>query len=229
MSTSDAVIRVFLVVTAGLERAALRVLMDSWPRVTVVGEADADSDAAASISSKKPDIVVVDLDDSFPELIPEILAADDTVRAVVLTGSRDAALHQRAVRLGTLGIVLKEKGPDELRRAIEKVYAGEVWLDRSLTASVISDFRGLREHDGGVTPPLDVLSARERELAHLVAEGLKNRSIGQRLFISETTVRHHLTSIFSKIGVSNRVELVLLLQKSEPAPRGRLGSIEAKK
>src|SRR5262245_7403833 len=197
--------------------------------MTVVGEAEARPEARRAISSVKPHIVLVDVDDGAPELLPELVAADDAVRAVALTGSRDAALHQRAVRLGMLGIVLKEKSPDELRRAVEKVHEGEVWLDRSLTAAVIADFRGLREHgDGGIAPLLDVLSAREREVASLVAEGLKNRSIGQRLFISETTVRHHLTSIFSKIGVSSRVELVLMLHKSE-SPRERQPGLEEKK
>jgi two-component system nitrate/nitrite response regulator NarL len=118
-----------------------------------------------------------------------------------------------------MGLVLKEKAPDELFKAIEKVYAGEVWLDRSLTALVLSKIvrsNGTKKIEPE-TDKIALLTEREREVVTLVSEGLGNKGIAERLFISPTTVRHHLTSIFRKIEVSNRFELIILLHQQKLA------------
>ena len=98
-----------------------------------------------------------------------------------------------------------------LLKAIEKVYAGEVWYDRSKMGGVLRDI--LRDGNGKKSDPSAIkvatLTPREHEVIALVSKGLKNREIGERLFICETTVRHHLTSVFEKLGVSNRLELII--------------------
>jgi DNA-binding NarL/FixJ family response regulator len=110
-----------------------------------------------------------------------------------------------------MGLVLKEKPGDVLLKAIERVHAGEIWIDRTVIASVITE---MTRHSNGEEQDseeykINSLTAREREVVTLVGEGLKNRDIAARLFISETTVRHHLTSIFDKLGVSDRFELAI--------------------
>jgi DNA-binding NarL/FixJ family response regulator len=110
-----------------------------------------------------------------------------------------------------MGIVKKEKAAEVLISAIERVHAGEAWLDPSLMAGVLTEMT--RSSRGKKTDPeadkIAALTNREREVIALVGEGIKSKEIAGRLFISETTVRHHLTSIFDKLGVADRVELLI--------------------
>jgi DNA-binding NarL/FixJ family response regulator len=135
------------------------------------------------------------------------------------------------VRLGARGVVRKKKAADELRRAIQKVHEGkEIWLDRTSLASLITvgEANG-RERAGRPESRLGLLTEREREVANLVSKGYKNKEVGERLFISETTVRHHLTTVFNKLKVRNRFELIAHLHRhrfpseesnSSSGPRG---------
>lgn len=224
MSTNaKKIIRILLVDDHRVIRAGLRMLLESRRGMTVVGEAGTRADAIEIASREKPDIILLDLDlgpnGSGIDLMPDLLSAASGARILMLTGVRDQETHQHAVRLGAMGLVLKEKAADELFKAIEKVYAGEVWLDRSLTARVLSSMTRSSETKN-VEPETDkvsVLTEREREVVTLVAEGLTNQAVADRLFISETTVRHHLTSIFSKLGISNRFELIILLHQERLA------------
>ena len=196
------------------------MLIESREGLKVVGEAGTRGEAVLMANRERPDIILLDLDmgggGRALELLSELLAASNKTRIVVLTGMRDPEIHQRAVRSGAMGLVLKEMAPEELLKAIEKVHAGEAWLDRSLTASVISRFSRPgrssqpRDSEGG---RLASLTEREREVLGLVGEGLKNKQIADRLFISETTVRHHLTSIFGKLDVSSRFELIIFIYR----------------
>jgi two-component system nitrate/nitrite response regulator NarL len=110
--------------------------------------------------------------------------------------------------------VLKEQAPAILLKAIEKVHAGEVWIDRSMLAHVLNEMVGgeVRPANTGADR-LATLTEREREVLALVNQGLKNKRISDRLSITETTVRHHLTSIFAKLGVESRLELVIFSQR----------------
>ena len=128
---------------------------------------------------------------------------------IVLTGIRDPAEHRQAVRLGATGMVLKEQAVDTLVKAIERVHAGETWLDPALVANVLAERSRARGRDADPEAArIAMLTERECEVIALIGEGLKNRQIAKRLSISETTVVHHLTSIFAKLGVANRLELV---------------------
>ncbi|MGA2264112.1 MAG: response regulator transcription factor, partial [Acidobacteriota bacterium] len=154
------------------------------------------------------------------DFIPDLIAAAEEAKVLILTGMRDPELHRRAVRLGAKGLVSKDASVDVLAKAIKKVYAGEVWLDRSMTAAVLDELS--REDDSGHLGPeqtkIATLTDREREVICAVGEGLKNKQIGERLFISDVTVRHHLTSIYSKLAVSDRLELVIYAYRHDLAP-----------
>jgi two-component system nitrate/nitrite response regulator NarL len=218
-TTSATPIEILLIHDHAVVRAGLRMLIESWPGLKVVAEAASKSDALAIVSAQKPDIILIDLDSSHEgsgmEFLSELRSIADEGNLIVLTSMRDSDVRLRAVRHGASGVVLKEKAAEELRKAIEKVHQGEIWLDRALTADVLSE---LWKTNNGKKPPSEAdkfatLTPREQEVAKLVSEGISNEEIGSRLFISQTTVRHHLTSIFSKLEVSNRFELLIFLYR----------------
>src|SRR5215213_1094410 len=135
-------IRVLLIDDHVVMRAALRLLVDSRPDMTVVGEAT-DRGAAILIAAREqPDIILLDLDlgeENGIDFLPALLAAAKQARIIVLTGIRDRAEHRQAVRLGAMGMVLKEQAFDTLMKAIERVHAGETWLDPALVANLRSE------------------------------------------------------------------------------------------
>ena len=207
-------IRILIVDDHAVVRTALHLLIESWPGLQVVGEAANRSEALAIAAHKQFDIILLDLDfggNSGLDFLPELLAIVPQARVLILTGVHDPELHRQAVRLGARGLVLKEKSAEVLIKAIEKVHAGEVWLERAMIATVLDDLsprNGAKQIDPEKTK-IATLTAREREVIALIGEGLRNKEVAQRLFISETTVRHHLTSIFDKLAVSDRLELVI--------------------
>lgn len=197
-----------------LFRAGIRLMVERWQGMQVVAEAASRSDAIAASAREAIDVIILDLDlgaESGLDALPEITANARNARVIGLTGMRDVEHHRQALLLGALGLVFKEQAADHLRKAIEKVYAGEAWLDRATMASVLTDISRRREvvsRDPEVEK-IDSLTQREREVITLIGEGLHNREIGQRLSISDTTVRHHLTSVFAKLNLTNRLELVI--------------------
>ncbi len=205
-------IRVLLVDDHVVMRRGLRMLIENQPGLCVVGEATDRDAAILSAAREQPDIILLDLDlgdQSGLDILPELRTVAKGARVIVLTGIRDPVEHRQAVRLGATGMVLKEQAVDTLVKAIERVHAGETWLDPALVAHVLADRSRARGSDADpAAAGIVALTEREREVIALIGEGLKNRQIGERMSISETTVVHHLTSIFDKLGVANRLELV---------------------
>jgi two-component system, NarL family, nitrate/nitrite response regulator NarL len=207
-------IRVLIVDDHGIMRAGLRMLLESQPEVTVVGEAATCADALALATCTQPNIIILDLDlggENAIESIPTLLRTAPETRILVLTGVRDPEIHRQAIRQGALGLVFKEKAVETLLQAITRVRAGEVWLEPTMIARVLGDLT--RPQPSPPTSPetakIARLTEREREVITLVGEGLRNRHIAERLCISEATVRHHLTAIFAKLDVSDRFELAI--------------------
>jgi two-component system, NarL family, nitrate/nitrite response regulator NarL len=215
-------IKILLVDDHVIVRAGLRMLIENHKGMAVVGEAGGRRDAIAIAASEQPDIILLDLDmgnESGLDFLRELLATATRARVVMLTGVRDTEAHRRAVLMGAMGLVLKDKAAEVLIRAIERVHAGEVWLDRSLTASVLSEISNV-DRTGKPDPEakkIGSLTSREREIVGLVCEGLKNKQIADRLFISEATVRNHLTSILSKLELSDRFEVALFAYRNHLA------------
>jgi two-component system nitrate/nitrite response regulator NarL len=213
-TTNRPVIRVLLVDDHTLVRAGLRLLIERHPGFTVIGEAAVPSEALAAAVREHPDIILLDLDlgeTNGLDLMPSLRAAVPEARVIILTGLRDPEMHRDAVRLGAVGIVLKDQATDVLCQAMVKVHAGGIWLESVLVARVLGEMTrgGGRPTTDPEAMKLASLTAREREVIDLIGQGLKNRAIADRMCISEATVRHHLTSIFAKLGVLDRVELVI--------------------
>ncbi len=217
-------IRVLLIDDHALVRAGLVTLIEQRPGLTVIGEAANRADALAIAAREQPDIILLDLDlggENSLDFLPELFTAAPATRVILLTGMLDPEAHRRAVRLGAMGLVLKEQATEVLIKAIERVHAGEVWLDRSMLATVLTELSPARANEE-VDPEaakIATLTAREREVIALLAEGLPSKQIAERLFISEATVSHHLGSIFNKLGVTNRLELVVYAYRHGLAKR----------
>jgi DNA-binding NarL/FixJ family response regulator len=207
-------VRILLVDDHVVVRAGLRMLVESQVGLRVVGEAGCAAEALAVAASEQPDIVLLDLalggEDGL-ELLPRLLAAASSSRVLVLTATKDVDVHSQALRLGAMGLVQKDASAEILLKAIRKVSAGEPWFDRALLGRALPDLTGTRrpEDVDPETARIATLTKRELEVVRLVGEGLRNRAIGERLFISETTARHHLTSIYGKLGVADRFELMV--------------------
>jgi DNA-binding NarL/FixJ family response regulator len=215
-ATSEAAvrdIRIVLVDDHDLFSAGLCLLIQQEPGMVLVGRARNRSEAFER-ALLRPDIILLDLgldNECSLDFLPDLMEAAGNAHVVVLTAAVDTDLHLRAVTLGTRGVLLKSQPPDSLFKAIRKVHGGELWLTRSLVSSVMS-----RVFGSGSKPTEDPeilkianLTAREREVITLIAEGRKNKAIADRLCISERTVGHYLSSIFSKLEVTDRLELLI--------------------
>jgi two-component system, NarL family, nitrate/nitrite response regulator NarL len=213
-TAKSAPIRILLIDDHTLMRLGLSVLIGNQEGLKVVGEASGRQDALEIAGREQPDIILLDL--NLPgtdgvDLIPELLTIAPKTRILVLTGVLEPEAHKRAMRLGAMGVVLKEKAPEVLLKAIDKVHEGEIWLDRAMVTNVFgvrSSFSDDSKRDPEAVK-IATLTGREREVVALIGEGLRNRQIADRLFISEGTVRNHLTTVFSKLEVSDRFELLI--------------------
>lgn len=204
-------IRILIVDHHQLVRTGLCMLLESVPGMKVVGKAGNRSEALALAASKKPNLILLEIDlgpEDGLDLLRALRETAKDARVVIVTGVKEIETHRRAARMGAVGLVLKEHSGDVLLKAIKKVHQGEVWLDRSMMCSLLNEMTAPDEVDPDAAR-IASLTDRERGVITLIAEGLKNKQIADRLFISETTATHHLSSIFSKLGVSDRLELVI--------------------
>ena len=195
-------------------RAGLRLLIETDPRYGVCGDVGSCPEAVEAAERLQPDVILLDIDlngENGLACVQALLQSAPAASVLVLTGTSEPNVHEQALKVGAMGLVLKEKAAEVLLKAIGKVNQGEVWFDRTVMGSVLAEMsRGGKRVS--VTPDearIRSLTDREREVVTLIGEGLKNRQISERMFISETTVRHHLTSIFSKLDVSDRLVLVI--------------------
>ena len=205
-------IRVFLVDDHPVVREGLRMLLATADDLKVVGGASSVQEAFAALSSAPADVVVLDLDlggrDGL-ELLPALSARAPDTRVLVLTGIRDRERHRAVLSSGAHGVVLKDKPPELLLKAIRRVHAGELWFDRATMEVAVQRAVSLERARAPEREKITALTPREKQIVSLIGEGLKNTEIAARLGIGEKTVRNHLTIIFDKLGVSDRLELAV--------------------
>lgn len=194
----------------GMIRAAIRRLVESEEGMTVVRECDNRPEALAEALRAEPDLILLDLDlstrcNGVLELAGALLHAANSVPVLILTATDECHAVLFALEHGAVGFVMKDRPPEVLYRAIRAGLAGETWIERSTMAAVLrSSATAAPENGSGARQ----LTSRERDIIDLVVLGLHNKIIAERLCISDTTVRHHLTSIFDKLDVANRLELM---------------------
>jgi two-component system nitrate/nitrite response regulator NarL len=206
--------RIRIVAIEGQEmfRTGLCLLLSQHDGFQIVGSVSNWQEAMPLVQREQPDIVLLSIGPKDElECLAELLAVSPETKILALSDTADPELHRRAVRFGAAGILSKDKPTAMLVRAIERVNEGEVWLDRFSTASLVREL----SQKGGVAKQdpeqakMAALTEREREVIRLVGKGLKNKQIGEKLFISDVTVHHHLTSIYSKLEITDRMELLI--------------------
>jgi len=204
-------IRVLVADDQSMVRAGFRMLLSGEDDIEVVAEASNGIEAVEKADRFAPTVVLMDI--RMPELdgleaTRRILAADPDARVLVLTTFDLDEYVYEALRAGASGFVLKDDPPEQLLEAVRTVASGEALLSPAITKRVIREFTRMARP----SPPkeLDDLSTREREVLRLIALGLSNAQIGQELFISETTVKTHVTHILSKLDLRDRVQVVVL-------------------
>lgn len=209
-------VRIGLVDDHPIVREGLRKLLMLEEDFEVVGEADNGRTALELIEDLHPDVLLLDL--KMPGMdglsaLQTLQHASHQTKIIVLTASEDKNEWVQAMKLGCSGIVIKQTQPELIVKSIRKVNSGEIWLDSHTTAAVMRQFASPSDANGTSSGAKgrerSPLSAREREIVALVAQGYKNKEMAEKMFISEQTVKNHLHNIFDKLGVSDRLELAL--------------------
>jgi len=212
-------IRALVADDQALVRAGFVALLDAQDGITVVAEADTGTAALAAARELRPDVVLMDI--RMPEMdglaATRAIAADPAlaeVRVVVLTTFELDEYVFEAMRTGASGFLVKHTEPAELVRAVRVVADGEALLSPSVTRRLVSEFAARTKQSAGPSPALAELTSREREVMALVAEGLTNAEIGERLFMSPATARTHVSRILTKLGARDRTQLVVMAYES---------------
>src|SRR5215207_463158 len=227
-------IRVLVADDQWMVRAGFRMLLANEPDIEVVAEASNGLEAVHHAARLQPNVVLMDI--RMPELdgleaTRRILATDQAAKILILTTFDLDEYVYEALRVGASGFVLKDDPPEQLLAAIRIVAGGEALLSPAITTRVIEKFTRISHPE----PPkeLDELTERELEVFHLIARGLSNAEIGQELYISDATVKTHITHILQKLNLRDRVQAVVLahetgLFETDPRPTPTRDDIPAR-
>jgi DNA-binding NarL/FixJ family response regulator len=205
-------IRVFLLDDHEVVRRGLRDLLEAEGDIEVVGEAGTVAEATARIPALRPHVAVLDArlpDGSGIDVCRDVRSVDPSIKALILTSYDDDEALFAAILAGAAGYVLKQIGSSDLVEGVRRVAAGQSLIDPSLTARVLD-----RVRNGPAEPAeLSSLTEQERKILGLIAEGLTNRQIGERMFLAEKTVKNYVSSILAKLGLERRTQAAVLASK----------------
>ena len=206
-------IRVVVADDQGLVRAGLRSLLDSYEDITVVGEAADGRQALASVLRNRPDVVLMDI--RMPVLdgiaaTRELVSSGSPTRVLVLTTFDLDEYVFEALRAGASGFLLKDAPAEDLVSAIRLVARGDAVLAPGVTRRVIEEFARSPQPPDSAAEGLADLTPREREVLELLARGLSNTQIAEHLIVGEATVKTHVANVLGKLGLRDRVQVVIL-------------------
>ncbi len=217
----DNVVRIVIADDHPIFREGLVKLLETKPGLQVVGAASDGDEALPLVMQLEPDLLLLDL--AMPRMaglvaLRELKNLNTTTRIVLLTAAIERADIVTALQLGARGIVLKESASDILLKSIDAVMAGKYWVGRKPVADLSGTLSEISAAFPAPTRKQFGLTPRELEIVGVILGGCSNNDIAAKFKISEKTVKHHLTNIFDKLGVSNRLELALfaLYHKLEP-------------
>jgi len=198
-----------------LFREGLAGIIGGAEDFAVVGQGGTMGEAVQLARDLLPDIILLDIDMPGGGLEAARIIAEEfpVTRIVVLTASEEDDHLIHALKIGARAYILKGVAARELIRILRAVWAGESYVPPMLAASLLLEMREAHSQQKQAASPLDQLTPREREILEGLAAGLSNKEIGEKLFLSEKTVKHYMTNILQKLQVRNRVEAALLAQK----------------
>jgi DNA-binding NarL/FixJ family response regulator len=202
---SDAPIRVFLLDDHEVVREGVRAMLDGADGIDVVGEAGTVAEAIARVPACRPDVAILDVqlpDGSGVEVCRTIRSDHPDVRALMLTSFADDEALFEAILAGASGYLLKQIRGNDIVEAVRRVAAGDSLLDPTLTTRVLDRMREPPQED----ERLAKLTSQERAVLALIAEGLSNREIGERMFLAEKTIKNYVSAILSKLGMQRRTQ-----------------------
>jgi two-component system, NarL family, response regulator DevR len=202
-------IRVFLVDDHELVRRGIAALLTMEADIEVVGEAGTVAQARGRIRATRPDVAILDVrlpDGSGIDLCRMVRSDNSDVACLILTGYDDDEAIYAAVLAGAAGYVIKDVQGSGLIDSLRKVAAGKTLIHPSLSSRVVQRITETHQSD----PRLEALSSREREILPLIAEGLTNREIGERLGLAEKTVKNYISGLLSKLGLQRRTQAAVL-------------------
>ena len=210
--TKAGTIRILIADDHPIFRDGLRKLLEADSGLSVVGEAADGVEAVELVRKVKTDILLLDL--AMPrmpglEALRELTTSSAPVNIILLTAGIEKRQIVEALQLGAKGIVLKESATELLLQSIRSVMAGHFWIGRSSVPNLVQTLKDLGAEVAEEAPKTFGLTPREREVITAIVAGYTNKDIAQDFSISEQTVKHHLTNIFDKLGVSTRLELAL--------------------
>lgn len=193
-------------------RDGLRRLLESEPEFQVAGEAADGAEALQLVQQLKPDILLLDL--AMPrmpglETLRELASQGASVRVILLTAAIEKRQIVEALQTGARGVIMKDAATQLLLKGIRTVMAGQFWVGREAVADMVSYLRDKAAQQPPSPAKAYGLTKRELEILSTIVSGLSNKEIAQKFTLSEDTVKHHLTNIFDKVGVSSRLELAL--------------------
>jgi len=205
-------IRILIADDHAIFRDGLKKLLESEADFTVVGEAGDGAEAIKLAQKLKPDILLLDL--AMPRMpgmmaLRELTTAAVPVRTIVLSAAVGKEQIVEALQLGARGVVLKESATQQLLKSMRTVMAGEYWVGRESVSDLVQYLRVASGVASGAQRKNFGLTRRQLEIVGTIVAGYTNKDIAQKFSISEDTVKHHLTNIFDKVGVSTRLELAL--------------------
>jgi len=213
-------VRVLLVDDDALVRAGLRMILSSAPDLELVGEADDGARAVAAVREHRPDVVLMDI--RMPEMdgiaaTAALRRLDTPPQVIVLTTYQADDQVLSALRAGASGFLLKHTPPAEIVNAVRLVAAGEAMLSPSVTRTLLSHLGNAQaaERRHAATERLAALTDREREVAVSVGSGASNAEVAASLFMSEATVKAHVSRLFTKLDVANRVQIAIVVHDAD--------------
>jgi len=212
-SKRDPLVRIVIADDHAIFRDALQALLEAEKDFRVIGSVGDGRAAVSLVRELRPDVLLLDV--AMPhvdglEALRQISEAGSPTRVILLSGAIEKADIVTAIQLGARGLVLKESGAAVLLKGIRGVMSGQYWIGREAVSNLLEVLRSLISRGGNAPRNEFGLTAREIEIVGAVVAAYANKEIAQRFQISEKTVKHHLTNIFDKLGVSNRLELALL-------------------
>jgi two-component system, NarL family, nitrate/nitrite response regulator NarL len=198
--------------------AGMRQFLAPCEDIVVLAECTRVSDLLEQVALKKPDIILLGCEthlENLAQQLHSIAELHSDGKVIVFTGNLSSNFHEAALRNGAKGILLKQGPPELIAKTVRKVSRGDLCFDRALADRVLSTFVQRKPAE---TPPekarISSLTGRENQIISRICEGMRNKEIASKLYISDATVAHHLTSIYRKLGLADRTELLLFAQQN---------------